>query len=131
MIKIAVMFDKDFFHFLESRNLYTKDAQVEMIARSIYLKADVVNKDEKEAGMRAVLNYGHTFGHVIENETEYKKFLHGEAVAIGMVMANSLAIRLNLLKWEDAMRIKNLLEKYELPTRYTVENVNRFYNKFS
>jgi 3-dehydroquinate synthase len=45
-------------------------------------------------------------------------------------MANSLAIRLNLLKWEDAMRIKNLLEKYELPTRYTVENVNRFYNKF-
>ncbi len=65
------MFDKDFFEFLESNNLYDRESQIEMIAKSVSLKANIVNLDEKESGIRAVLNYGHTFAHVIENETNY------------------------------------------------------------
>ncbi|HHD80854.1 MAG TPA: 3-dehydroquinate synthase, partial [Campylobacterales bacterium] len=101
LIKMSVMFDAEFFKFLETNDLCTKDSLSKAIARSVELKAWVVNQDEKEAGIRAVLNYGHTFGHVIENETEYKTYLHGEAVAIGMVMANVLANILGLITQDD------------------------------
>ena len=90
----------------------------------------MVNQDEREAGVRAVLNYGHTFAHVIENETNYKTYLHGEAVAIGMVMANELAKKLGLLSKEEAEKVKNLLEKYDLPTSYEVADIDSFYDKF-
>ena len=130
VIKMAVMFDREFFEFLKEANLSTKDAQEKMIAKAVSLKAEVVNQDEKEAGIRAVLNYGHTFGHVIENETEYKSYLHGEAVAIGMVMANALAVRVGLLSQDEADEIKTLLEKYNLPTSYKIKDIESFYEKF-
>jgi 3-dehydroquinate synthase len=130
VIKMAVMFDKEFFEFLEKEDLYTKKSQVQMISKAVLLKADVVNQDEKEAGIRAVLNYGHTFAHVIENQTNYKKYLHGEAVAIGMVMANTLARLLGLLSEDEAKRIKNLLEKYNLPTTYKIKDPEQFYEQF-
>ncbi len=130
VIKMAVMFDKDFFEFLEANDLTQKENIIQMIAKSVQTKANVVNQDEKEKGVRAVLNYGHTFGHVIENLTSYKKYLHGEAVAIGMVMANELAIRLDLLSKEDANRIKNLLEKNNLPTSFEIKDVEEFYEHF-
>jgi 3-dehydroquinate synthase len=130
VVKMAVMFDRDFFDFLERSDLKAPESAVEMIARSVALKADVVNRDEKEAGVRAVLNYGHTFGHVIENETGYARYLHGEAVAIGMVMANELAVDLGLLSRGEAERIRALLEKWGLPTRYPVENPEAFYEHF-
>ncbi|ADV46541.1 3-dehydroquinate synthase [Nitratifractor salsuginis] len=130
VVKMAVMFDRDFFDFLEKSDLKAPETAVEMIARSVSLKADVVNRDEKEAGVRAVLNYGHTFGHVIENETGYARYLHGEAVAIGMVMANELAVDLGQLSREEAERIRVLLEKWGLPTRYRVENPEAFYEHF-
>jgi 3-dehydroquinate synthase len=130
LIKMAVMFDSDFFMFLERDDLSSKESLERAIARSVELKAWVVNQDEKEAGIRAVLNYGHTFAHVIENETEYKRFLHGEAVAIGMVMANLLALELGLIKRDEVERVKELLIKHNLPVDYEIEDIELFYNKF-
>ncbi len=129
-IKMAIMFDKDFYEFIKSNKLDKKEAIIELIARSVKLKADVVNQDEKESGIRAVLNYGHTFGHVVENLTNYTEYLHGEAVAIGMVMANELAVQLGLLSKEEAYDIKETLRKNSLPTNFKIENAKEFYEHF-
>ena len=130
VIKMAVMFDADFFRFLQSHDLHEAEVIREMIRRSVTLKADVVNQDEKEAGIRAVLNYGHTFGHVVENETGYTTYLHGEAVAIGMVMANTLAVELGSLSAEAAEAIRSLLEQNNLPTHYVIQDIDAFYEHF-
>ena len=130
VVKMAVMFDKSFFEFLKDANFHDENTIKEIIKKSVELKASVVNQDEKEAGIRAVLNYGHTFCHVIENETEYKKYLHGEAVAIGIVMANRLAIELGLFTQEEAQKINNFLTKHNLPTTYTIKNIDSFYEHF-
>ena len=130
VVKMAVMFDKDFFSYLQKANLNNVETIKEMIAKSVSLKAWVVNQDEKEAGIRAVLNYGHTFGHVVENETGYKTYLHGEAVAIGMVMANALAQELGLFTQEESDAVKALLASSNLPTAYDIKNVDTFYEHF-
>lgn len=130
VVKMAVMFDKDFFHYLQSADLSNTETVKEMIRKSVELKAWVVNQDEKEAGIRAVLNYGHTFGHVVENETNYKTYLHGEAVAIGMVMANALAIELGLFTQDEADEVTSLLKRANLPTEYTIKDVEDFYEHF-
>jgi len=130
VIKMSVMFDKEFFSFLQNNNLHDIVNIKEMIRKSVELKAWVVNQDEKEAGIRAVLNYGHTFGHVVENETNYTTYLHGEAVAIGMVMANALAVELGMFSQEDANKIIDLLKKLSLPTSYTIKNIDDFYEHF-
>ncbi len=130
IVKMAVTFNKEFFEFLESADLNNADVLQEAIQQAVKTKANVVSQDEKEHGLRAALNYGHTFGHVIENETKYKTFLHGEAVAVGMVMANETAFEMNLMSRDDALRIKSLLEKYNLPTTYTIKNTNTFYKTF-
>ena len=126
VIKMAVMFDKEFFENIKNNNLSIE----EIIKRSVELKAEVVNQDEKEKGIRSVLNYGHTFAHVIENETEYKKYLHGEAVAIGMVMANELSVELGYLTKTEAEDIKKVLKSQNLPTEYKIKNINSFYEHF-
>jgi 3-dehydroquinate synthase len=126
VIKMAVMFDKDFFEKLEKNELNIE----EIIKRSVEIKAEVVNQDEKEKGIRSVLNYGHTFGHVIENLTNYKTYLHGEAVAIGMIMANELSIELGFLTPEENERIKKLLQKYDLPTTFKIKDEEEFYEHF-
>jgi len=130
VVKMAVTFNADFFEYLETADLSDKVALQEAIKQAVQTKADVVAKDEKEHGLRAALNYGHTFGHVIENETKYTKYLHGEAVAIGMVMANALSVKLGLMQADEAARVQKLLEKYELPTHYGVENPESFYEAF-
>ena len=130
VIKMAVMFDSDFFNFLEEADLSDKSVLEKAIARSVELKAWVVNQDEKEAGIRAVLNYGHTFAHVIENETAYKTYLHGEAVAIGIVMANHLAEALGLISSDQMQRIEKLLLKHHLPIEYQIVDIEAFYAKF-
>ena len=130
VIKMAVMFDREFFDYLFHNNLKERSVLDRMIARSVSLKADIVNMDEKEAGIRAVLNYGHTFGHVIENESGYGHYLHGEAVAIGMVMANELAVRMNLLNPDEAEKIKILLQRNRLPVKYNVKDPEHFYSRF-
>jgi len=126
IIKMAVMFDKEFFEQIKNNQISLE----EMIKRAVELKAYVVSEDEKEKGIRSVLNYGHTFGHVIENMTNYKKFLHGEAVAIGMVMANELSKKLGYLSKEEAKEIKHLLKRYNLPTKIKIKDVDEFYKHF-
>jgi len=130
IVKMAVMFDRDYFDFLKTADLSDEAQLKETIKRSVELKAWVVNQDEKEAGIRAVLNYGHTFGHVVENETNYTTYLHGEAVAIGMVMANALAVKLGLMSEAEAEEVKALLETQNLPTDYTIKDVDDFYEHF-
>ncbi|NCO01933.1 MAG: 3-dehydroquinate synthase [Epsilonproteobacteria bacterium] len=130
IVKMAVTFNKDFFEFLESADLRDAAVLKEVIQQAVQTKANVVAEDEKEHGLRAALNYGHTFGHVIESETNYKTFLHGEAVAIGMVMANETAVAMEYMSRDEAQRVKTLLEKYDLPTSYIVKNPDAFYETF-
>lgn len=129
-IKMAVMFDEKFFEFFEKSDLKNSDDLKFLVTKCVEIKSQIVSQDEKESGIRAVLNYGHTFGHVIENFTKYSLFLHGEAVAIGIIMANSLALKLNLISAQDFNRIKNVLEKFLLPTKFKVENPQNFYDAF-
>jgi len=130
IIKMAVMFDRDYFDFLLGSNIKDEEILKETIKRSVELKAKVVNQDEKEAGIRAVLNYGHTFGHVVENETNYTTYLHGEAVSIGMIMANALAVELGLFSKDDASMVKSLLKSFSLPVDYVIKDVDSFYEHF-
>ena len=130
IVKMAVTFNKDFFEWLEQNDLNDESNIRTAIAKSVETKANVVSQDEKELGIRAALNYGHTFGHVIENETNYNTYLHGEAVGIGMCMANSLAVKLGLMSKEEEQRVKKLLEVYDIPTTYKIKDVEDFYEHF-
>jgi 3-dehydroquinate synthase len=109
IIKMAVTFDQPFFEWCQQNNLRDQEVIKEAIKRSVEIKANVVSRDEKENGIRAALNYGHTFAHVIENESGYGQLFHGEAVAIGMVMANELARQLGLMSEQEADAIKAVL----------------------
>lgn len=136
MIKIAVCFEKKAFEDLEGLQvsgdinaLDFLDSLTPHIQKAIELKSAVVQKDEKEAGIRAGLNYGHTFGHAIENLTHYTKFLHGEAVAMGMRIANALALKLGNLSHKEAKRIDSILSKFGLDFDYKITNVEEFYEK--
>ncbi|MDR1975805.1 MAG: 3-dehydroquinate synthase [Campylobacteraceae bacterium] len=130
IVKMAVMFDREFYEWLKNADLDDKNSLQKAIRKSIEIKAKVVALDEKESGVRAVLNYGHTFAHVIEQKTNYRGYLHGEAVAIGMVMANELAVNLGLLERTLAQEIERTLQKFSLPTRYKIEDIDGFYNSF-
>ncbi len=130
IVKMAVTFNKEFFEWLEQNDLTNEENIKTAIAKSVETKAWVVSQDEKEKGLRAALNYGHTFGHVIENETNYNTYLHGEAVGIGMVMANALAVKLGNMTQDEAFRVKALLEKYNIPTEYKIKDVEEFYEHF-
>ncbi|HJE65857.1 MAG TPA: 3-dehydroquinate synthase, partial [Campylobacter avium] len=110
-IKMALSFDEKSLEFIEKLDEkdffqnFDDETYKQIIAKSVELKADVVSKDEKENNLRMLLNYGHTFAHIIENQTAYKGFLHGEAVAIGMNMANRLALNLGLLKEDEVKKV--------------------------
>ena len=130
IVKMAVTFNKDFFEWLEENDLNDDENIKIAIAKSVETKAWVVIQDEKEKGLRAALNYGHTFGHVIENETNYDTFLHGEAVSVGMIMANELAVSVGNMSKNEASRVKKLLEKYDIPTDYKIKDVENFYEHF-
>lgn len=130
IVKMAVCFNKDFFEWLEQNDLNDSENIKTAIAKSVQTKAWVVSQDEKEKGLRAALNYGHTFGHVIENETNYETYLHGEAVGIGMCMANEVSVKLKLMSEDEAIRVKNLLKKYNIPTTYDIRDVEDFYDHF-
>lgn len=136
VIKMALSFDEKSLEFIEKLDEkdffqnFDDEIYKQIIAKSVELKADVVSKDEKENNLRMLLNYGHTFAHIIENQTAYKGFLHGEAVAIGMNMANRLALNLGLLKEDEVKKVQRLLSKFKLPTSYKIEDVNEFYEAF-
>ncbi len=129
VIKHGLILDKEFFEFLESN--VNRLAKLEpklltrAIARSIAIKAQVVSQDEKEReGKRTILNYGHTIAHGLEAATQYKRFLHGEAVAIGMVGAAKLSQRLGLLPSAAVKRQQALLRKFGLPTSLRAKRSN-------
>ena len=120
VVKYGVILDADFFQYLEANaaSLVERkdDVLVRVIARCCRLKADVVEKDEREqSGLRAVLNFGHTFGHAFEALAGYGKLLHGEAVAIGMVCAARLAERTGRVDAQFSDRLRSLLSVLGLP----------------
>ena len=120
VVKYGVIVDAAFFEFLEqhSDDLLAKDGAVlsQVILRCCAIKAEVVSADERESGRRAILNYGHTFGHGIEKLCGYGQWLHGEAVAIGMVMAARLSVAVAGLDESVVMRLTALLRRLGLPT---------------
>lgn len=121
VIKYGPIADMAFFDWLEkninglvARN---QDDLAYAVKRSCEIKADVVGKDERESDLRAILNFGHTFGHAIETAMGYGTFLHGEAVAIGMNLASNLSRELNLIDDELVCRLQQLLTAAGLPTK--------------
>ena len=120
VIKHGLALDPAFAEWLEGnieRLLERKrDALVYAVRRCCELKARIVAEDERESGVRALLNFGHTFGHAIEAGTGYGSWLHGEAIAAGMVMAAELSRDLGLIGAADVGRVRNLLQKAGLPT---------------
>ncbi len=120
VIKYGIIADRGLFDFLKTDRegiISLGDGIISVIRRSCGIKSDVVSKDEKEAGIRAILNFGHTIGHAIETATGYKTFLHGEAVAIGMCAAAELAVRMGIFRKDHAALIKDLVEIYNLPCK--------------
>lgn len=120
VIKYGVIWDSKLFKFLEENKekilSLNKKALGYLIKRSCEIKAAVVSKDERESGLRAILNYGHTIGHAIETATGYKKYLHGEALAIGMHTEARLAEKLGIVNEKSVMKIKSLIDSYCLPS---------------
>ena len=121
VIKYGAIMDAPFFDWLEANmaRLNAKDPQAlaYAIRRSCELKADVVRQDEREGGLRAILNFGHTFGHVIEAGLGYGQWLHGEAVGCGMVMAADLSLRLGYIDADERERLLALVQAAGLPVK--------------
>jgi 3-dehydroquinate synthase len=120
VIKYGLIVDAPFFDWLEANagKLLARDAAAltHAIKRSCELKADIVARDEREQGDRALLNLGHTFGHAIESATGYSSWLHGEAVGAGMLLAADLSQRLGWLGAPDVARVERVLQLFGLRT---------------
>ncbi|MGH9597117.1 MAG: 3-dehydroquinate synthase, partial [Edaphobacter sp.] len=119
-IKAGIIYDANLFRYMEQnaeailntkRNADTK-ALIRVVAASVRVKADVVSKDEKESGLRMVLNFGHTIGHAIEAATNYKQLLHGEAVAWGSIAALNIALARKTITAQQAERMTTLILRY-------------------
>jgi len=119
VIKYGAILDRHFLDWqaanMERLLARDPDALTHAIRRSCELKAQVVMEDERERGRRAILNFGHTFGHAIETLTGYSKWLHGEAVAAGMVMAADFSVTTGMLDLSDAQRLRDLILSAGLP----------------
>jgi len=131
VIKYGVIWDEELFGFLEARrekilNL-DMDSIIHIVTRSCEIKAEVVSRDERESGLRSILNFGHTIGHAIETATEYTQYLHGETIAIGMSLEARLSGMLNFIDNDTVLRIKALISSYglpsEMPTDVDIEHV--------
>ncbi len=132
VIKYGVIWDSDFFTGLEARAealmAGDENERIKVIRRCCEIKAEVVSKDERESGLREILNYGHTVGHAIEAATEYGHLLHGEAVSIGMVVESALAQQLGLVDGSVQQRLRDLLRKTGLPVSPPVCDPERIWN---
>ena len=119
IVKYGAVLDADFFTFLEDNAdlLLARDkaALIQAVGRSCAIKARVVEADEREGGVRAVLNYGHTLGHAVETLTGYSRYLHGEAVAIGMVQAARVSQSYGFCSQAECERIEALVSSFGLP----------------
>ena len=130
VIKHGLILDEPFTGWLEGNmgQLLKRDAEAlsEAIRRCCEIKARVVAADERERGMRALLNFGHTFGHAIETGLGYGRWLHGEAVAAGMIMAAELSVRAGILSAADLRRAQGLLERAGLPVQGPAMALERY-----
>lgn len=123
VIKYGIIWDADLFNKLEQAKSIDSFAKIDpellqtILVRSAKVKADIVSKDEKEAGLRAILNYGHTIGHAVESLTNYQSFVHGEAVAIGMVAAGKMSAAIGDWSAQEASRQDELIKKARLPLK--------------
>ncbi len=121
IIKYGPIADMEFFEWLEQHiedlRALDRTALAHAVKRSVEIKAWVVGQDEKEAGLRAILNFGHTFGHAMEAGMGYGNWLHGEGVGAGMVMAAHLSMALGLVDQAFVQRLTQLIERAGLPTR--------------
>jgi len=119
VIKYGLIVDREFFDWLEAHaaDLLARDpdALTHAIKRSCQIKADIVARDEREQGDRALLNLGHTFGHAIESATNYSSWLHGEAVGAGMLLAADMSKRLGWMSSTDVERVEGILRRFGLP----------------
>ena len=122
VIKYGIIWDKNLFNYLEDHmdRIKARDSEclMHIVTRCCEIKADIVSQDENESGMRGLLNLGHTFGHAFEAMTNYEKFTHGEAVAIGMIYAALLAHDMELISPLDLSRITNLIKGFGLPISF-------------
>lgn len=124
VVKYGVIRDPELFKYLEDNiHVFTAPGPwtlapvlLHIVKRSCAIKASVVEADEREAGLRAILNFGHTFGHAVEAVTKYKEYKHGEAVAVGMVYASELSHRAGVCNKSVVERVRNLIKKAGLPT---------------
>ncbi len=121
VIKYGIIWDADLFNKLEQAKSIDSFEKIDpellqtILVRSAKAKADVVSKDEKEVGLRAILNYGHTVGHAVESLTNYQSWVHGEAVAMGMVAAGKIATVMGNWSEREAKRQDELIKKAGLP----------------
>jgi shikimate kinase / 3-dehydroquinate synthase len=123
VVKYGIILDAELFSMLEAHAAVLRgfqpppiDLLCQIISRSIALKVSVIEKDEREQHLRAILNYGHTVAHALENVAGYGRWLHGEAVSLGMVVAASLASQAGLFSADEMKRQNNLLRALGLPT---------------
>lgn len=125
VIKYGIIYDQAFFTWLEENAEDIKQLEptaiIYMLKRCCAIKAEVVALDEKEHGIRALLNLGHTFGHAIEAEQGYGNWLHGEAVAAGMVLAAKTSLKQGLINQAEATRISQLIALFDLPLKAPAE----------
>lgn len=130
VIKYGPIADADFLSWIEANlaALLNRDAQalLHAVRRSCEIKAWVVGQDERESGLRAILNFGHTFGHAIEAGLGYGAWLHGEAVGCGMVMASALSVELGLMPASFLDRMRRLIERAGLPVVGPALGVDRY-----
>ena len=129
VIKYGIIHDAKLFAQLERDlpKILKRDEKVlaPVIARCCEIKADVVGQDETDAGLRSILNFGHTIGHAIENSSGYGKFLHGEAISLGQIAATKLSEKLLGLPQRDGERIRNLFQRAGLPIQIKLNPAQR------
>jgi 3-dehydroquinate synthase len=126
VVKYGVIAEKAFFEWVETHLPAIlerqEDAVVHIVRTSCRIKANVVERDERDEGIRAILNFGHTVGHALEAATGYRRFTHGEAVAMGMVTAARISCHMGLCSAEIPRRLERLIEGIGLPTELPVKH---------
>ena len=134
VIKYGIIKDAEFFRYLEenAEKIMNRDVETfkHIVKRSCEIKAEVVSADEKESGLRKILNFGHTIGHAFEHVTSYK-YRHGEAVSIGMVGAALISWVMGKINFNDVARLKDLLDKFQIVSTCKGINMEDFYAAIS
>lgn len=122
VLKYALLWDRGFFNYLQenAQLILKRDPAIilSMIEQCILIKAEIVRQDERDEGLRNILNLGHTFGHALEKATGFKEYLHGEAVAIGIVAAFCLAEALQMISPAEVQEVLSLMREWELPLKF-------------